>query len=447
MKRWLAPVLAAALLAGISVAEKTNESNGVFPYPTRIETLDNGLQVILIPMNSEGLVSYWSVVRTGSRDEVEPGHTGFAHFFEHMMFRGTDKFPQDVYGQIITEMGADANAFTSDDLTAYHMSITADDLERAMEIESDRFQNLKYSPEVFKTEAGAVYGEYRKNRSSPFFTAYEAMRAAAFDEHTYGHTTMGYVEDIQAMPQMYDYSLGFFKRFYRPENITLLIAGDIDTAATLELVGKYYGGWKPGYVAPEIPVEPEQQGERRIDVAYEGRSLPILWTAYKFAAFDPGNPTVVAADLLAELAFGETSDIYKKLVLEEQVVEMLAAGGNVNRDPGLFDLLARVKDPAKVDYVLAELDRTIEQYQQTPADAARLAGLKSRMKYEFLMDLDTPDNVAGNLARLISATGGVEAANAYYAAVDAVTVEDVQAAAAQFLVPERRTIAVLRGTE
>src|SRR5262245_2608558 len=218
----------------------------MFPYKTHIETLDNGLQVVLVPMSSEGLVAYWSIVRTGSRDEFEPGHTGFAHFFEHMMFRGTEKFPQEVYGQILTEMGADANAFTSTDLTAYHLSVTSGDLDRVMEIEADRFQNLTYPKPAFETEAGAVYGEYRKNRMNPFFTIYEAVYQEAFREHTYGHTTMGYEKDIKAMPGMYDYSRSFFARYYRPDNVVLLVVGDIDVERTMTSIRKHYGAWQPG---------------------------------------------------------------------------------------------------------------------------------------------------------------------------------------------------------
>src|SRR5678816_3565259 len=109
-------------------------------------------------MPSHGLTAYWSVVRTGSRDEVEPGVTGFAHFFEHMMFRGTEKNPGKEYDRIVNGMGADANAYTTDDYTAYHMSVSAQDLGRVIDIESDRFQNLKYTEEQFRTESGAVYG-------------------------------------------------------------------------------------------------------------------------------------------------------------------------------------------------------------------------------------------------------------------------------------------------
>ncbi len=444
MNRTLSSCLAAGVfLAG--GAAQAQKPGGLLPYKTHIETLGNGLKVILVPMSSNGLVAYWSVVRTGARDEFEPGHTGFAHFFEHMMFRGTKKFPQEKFGEITTKMGADDNAFTSDDLTAYHFSITSEDLEQVMELESDRFQNLDYSETQFKTEAGAVYGEYRKNRTSPFFTIYEAIHKAAFDTHTYGHTAMGYVEDIQKMPEMYDYSRSFFQRYYRPENIVLLVVGDIQVQPTMALVRKYYSDWKPGYVTPTVPVEPEQKVEKRIEVPYEGKTLPIVWLAYKSPAFDAKDRTMVASLLLADLAFGETSEMHKKLVLDEQVCEFVQAEQNMNRDPTLFDITARVKDPEKVDYVLGEIDRTIAQYQATAVTAERLADVKSRSKYGFLMGLETPGEVAGALSRIIAITGGIEAVEQLYATLDGLTPADVQKAAAQYLTQNRRTVAVLRG--
>ncbi len=194
-------IFALTVLAGLTLgAATTGLAAGVFPYKVQRETLDNGLTVLLIPMPSEGLVAYWSVVRTGSRDEVEQGVTGFAHFFEHMMFRGSEKYPSDVYDGIVTSMGADANAYTTDDLTAYHLSVTRDDLPTVIDIESDRFQNLSYEEDEFKTESGAVYGEFRKGRTNPFFVLYEATMNAAFDAHTYKHTTIGFEADIKKMP-------------------------------------------------------------------------------------------------------------------------------------------------------------------------------------------------------------------------------------------------------
>ena len=221
--------------------------NGIIPYPTTVSVLDNGLKLIVMPMPSNGLLGFWSVVRTGSRDEFEPGRSGFAHFFEHMMFRGTERFPNEVYQRILTEIGADGNAYTTDDLTAYHLGVTGDDLERVMELESDRFQNLFYSEHDFKTEAGAVYGEYRKSKTEPLFVLYEAVRAAAFEQHPYGHTTLGYERDIAIMPTLYEFSQSFLRRYYRPENTVLLLTGNVEPARAEALAARYYGGWQPGY--------------------------------------------------------------------------------------------------------------------------------------------------------------------------------------------------------
>ena len=174
---------------------------GVFPYAHEKHVLANGLTAILIPMESPGIIAYYTVVRTGSRDEVEAGKSGFAHFFEHMMFRGTKKYPADVYEAILTKMGASHNAFTTDVFTAYHLKFAKEDLTQVIDLESDRFQNLAYSEPVFQTEAGAVYGEYRKNITSPFAQLHEKIHELAFDVHTYKHTTIGFERDIKAMPQ------------------------------------------------------------------------------------------------------------------------------------------------------------------------------------------------------------------------------------------------------
>jgi zinc protease len=363
------------------------------------------------------------------------------------MFRGTDAYPADVYNGILTAIGADGNAYTTDDLTAYHISIAAEDLEQVVQLESDRFQNLAYTEPDFRTEAGAVYGEYRKNRTNPIFVIYEAIMAAAFTAHTYGHTTMGYEEDIAAMPSMFDYSQSFFSRYYRPDNTILFIAGGVEAAPVMRLVNTYYGDWETGYVPPEIPVEPVQQTERRIDVSYSGRTLPVLALAYKSDAFDPANRDRVAADLLVELAFGSTSDIYRRLILDEQVLEFLATDAGLNRDPGVIFIYARVKDPDKVDYALATIDATIAEYQEALPDGERLADLKSRLRYGFLMGLETPDDIAGGLARHIAIGGGLQGVEGLYAAYETISAEEVRAAARHYLIADRRVVAVLREQE
>jgi len=195
------PFLSFLLL--FSLVAPASATEGIFPYRCEKHVLSNGLTVLMIPMHGSGLVSYFSVVRTGSRDEVEPGHSGFAHFFEHIMFRGTKKNPGPVYDRILTSLGAHANAHTSDDLTAFHLTFAKEDLQRVIDIESDRFQNLSYSKPAFQTEAGAVYGEYRIGAANPGFAIHEKLHDLAYDAHTYKHTTIGFEADVKAMPKAY----------------------------------------------------------------------------------------------------------------------------------------------------------------------------------------------------------------------------------------------------
>jgi zinc protease len=436
----IAAGLCLLLLAGSSAMADT-----ILPYKVHTTVLPNGLKVIMIPMESPGLVAYYSVVRTGSRDEVEPGKSGFAHFFEHMMFRGTKKYPGPVYDSIVTSIGASANAFTSDDITAYHLNFAVEDLEKVIQVESDRFQNLHYELPAFQTESGAIYGEYRKGVTNPYEVLDERVRDLAFDVHTYKHTTIGFERDIKAMPEAYDYSLGFFKRFYRPENVVLLIVGDIKPAAVLKLVRKYYSGWQKGYEPSSVQQEPPQKAERTGTVIYPGKTLPILDMAFKGDAFDPANTDFVAATVLDDLAFGETSDFYKRLYIQEQRLDAIQASIPLQRDVPLFEIVARIKKDEDIPLIQDEVLKTLASFQSTPVDAQRLAGVKKRRRYEFLMNLDTPDRVAGRLAHIVAITGGIDAVDGYYTALAKVTPDDIMKAAKKYFVPDRRTIVVLKG--
>lgn len=418
---------------------------GTFPFAYEQETLPNGLKVIVVPLDTPGLVTYFSIVRTGSRDEVEPGRSGYAHFFEHMMFRGTKNLPGPEYDRIVTSLGANSNAFTTDDFTAYHLTFPKTDLETVVKIESDRFQNLSYEKQAFQTEAGAVYGEYRKSVTSPLMILEEKLLDRAFDKHTYKHTTMGFEADIKAMPEGYDYSLSFFNRFYRPENVVILITGDVRPKPAFSLIKKYYGDWKRGYQPPKIAPEPPQTAERSGEIAYPGRTLPILYIAYKGAAFDPADKDYVAALLLNELAFGETSELHKKLVLRDQTVEFLMADVPMNRDMSLVILMTMVKNEKDIAAVRGEIYKTIEKFQTVPVEVQKLSDVKKRMKYGFLMGLDSSDKVAGALARIIALTGGIEAIDKLYDAIDRVAPEDVRRAAEKYYRPNRRTVMVLKG--
>ncbi|HSQ20058.1 MAG TPA: insulinase family protein, partial [Blastocatellia bacterium] len=157
----------------------TSAQNKIFPYKYFTDDLPNGLRVITVPTDYPNIVALYIAVNTGSRNEVEAGKSGFAHLFEHLMFRGTEKVSAETYNQALKNAGADSNAYTSDDRTVYHTVFSKEDLDQIMMLEADRFQNLKVPLDLFKTETRAVLGEYNKNASSPVRKIYEALRETA----------------------------------------------------------------------------------------------------------------------------------------------------------------------------------------------------------------------------------------------------------------------------
>ncbi|UCH92756.1 MAG: insulinase family protein [Candidatus Aminicenantes bacterium] len=418
---------------------------GIFPFKVYKKTLDNGFKVIVIPLPNPGLVAYYSVVRTGSRDEYEEGHTGFAHFFEHMMFRGTEKYPSTVYDSIITEMGADSNAFTSDDLTNYQLVFAKEDLERVMELESDRFRNLSYKEDDFKTESGAVLGELLKAKTSPGFLLREALHDTAFAAHTYKHTVIGFEADVRAMPFMYEYSKSFYKRYYRPENVVLLVCGDVVPEEVFQLAEKYYANWEKGYVVPKITPEPEQKAPKSKTITFKGKTLPTLAVGYKGLKFDPQSKEYVASNMLGDILFGETSELYTRLILEQQKVEDIRVDFDINRDPGLNTVIFQVKKREYTADVKKEVADTIKKYQTELMDKNKLDQLKSHLKYKFLTRLSSTYQVAASLPRFIAVSGDIDAVDQFYETLGAITPGDIQQAAAQYFIDNRKTEILMVG--
>lgn len=420
-------------------------ASSVFPYKYQETTLDNGLRILLIPMKNSGLVSYYTVVRVGSMDEVEPGKSGFAHFFEHMMFSGTEKYPPQLYVQKLIQMGADYNASTSEDLTRYYINFPGKYLDTVMELESDRFQNLKYSLPRFQTEAKAILGEYTKNFANPFVQIEEKLLDTAFETSTYKHTAMGFLKDIQDMPNQYEYSLTFFDRFYRPENSIILITGDFNPEMALAGIKKYYSGWKRGTYQAQYPAEPEQKQERTGEVLYPGDTLPLLAIAYKAPAFNPASVDFAALTILGQLAFGETSPLYRKLVLNEQIADVLQADNSPHRGPNLFSVYARVKATKNLPEAQSAILATVEEMKNKPVDAKRLSELKSNFKYAFLMQLDSSKKVAALLPEYIAFMESMSGIDTLFQALDKIQPEDVQNAAKKYLTESGRTVVTLKG--
>ena len=431
------------LIFGISAVVGSGQTKKVFPYNYTVNDLPNGLRVVTVPTDYPNLVSFYTVVRAGSRNEVEENKSGYAHFFEHLMFRGSENYPAGRFDEIMKKAGASSNAYTSDDRTVYHETFAKEDLDEILGLESDRFKNLKFSEEQFKTEAGAVLGEYNKNSASPLFKMYEVIRETAFKNHTYSHTTMGYLKDIKDYPNQYDYALQFFKRFYQPKNVTLVIVGDIKTDEVLAKVKKYYGDWKGEEFKQQIPVEPIQKEARKAHINWDSPTLPYVSVAYRAPAFSETDKDAAALDLLSAIAFGENSDIYQKLVLNEQKAVFISPDFDNHLDPELFTVFAQIKDVKDLDYVKDEIVKTYKKYATEKIPNKQLDQTRSRLRYGFSLGMNSNDAIAGTLARFIALRGSPDTIDKVFTLYDSITPEDIRAAAAKYFTDNSQTIVTL----
>jgi zinc protease len=433
----------ALLVAGAPVPAPKPAAS--FPFPIHQKTLANGLKVVVIPTGTPGLVSLQIPVSTGSRNEVEPGKSGFAHFFEHMMFRGTDKTPKTKWNLTLQQTGAAQNAFTSDDLTCYYTLCGKEDLETWLKLEADRFQHLHYPENEFKDESRAVLGEYNKNSSEPMQKLMEVQREAAYTTHTYKHTTMGFIKDIEDMPNQFQYSLEFFKRWYRPDNITVILAGDVEPASAFAMVEKHFGPWKRvAYKAPAVPQEPAHTAPATAHVAWETPTLPWVsigfHTRTKFSTTDNG---AVALAMAGEQLFGRQSELYQRLVVKEQKVDQLSGRGGGSKDPSLFTIAARVRKAEDMPYVREAILDACAKAVALPFSGTRLEEAKNEARLSFARNLDSADGVAGLVARMACFDRDPEAVNKVQALRDGLTVADLARVAKETFRDENRIITTL----
>lgn len=418
------------------------EEKKILPYPIHQYKMENGLNVVTVPFDSPDLAAFYIVVRVGSRNEVEEGVTGFAHFFEHMMFRGTDKYPREEYNKVLKAIGAGANANTSNDRTIYHMTGNANELEKMFDLESDRFKGLHYSEHDFKVEAGAVKGEYTKNYANPYLQLYERTLDTAFVKHTYKHTTMGFFDDIVDMPNQFEYSQEFFNRYYRPEYSTVIVVGDVNSDEVNKLAEKYFGDWKHGNYISKVPAEPPQETTKTVHLQ-NGNIPPYLGLNFKGPAFSDKEINMPAIDVLNTILFSENSELYKKLVIEEQKARFLGGGAFDSRDPNLISIQASLYKKEDMQYVKDEILKAIEDVKANGVDDKLLAETKSHLKYSFAMGIDNPSTIANTLAHYVALTGDPETINRLYALYDEVTVNDIIMVAKKYYVTTGLTIATI----
>jgi len=415
----------------------------VFPFPYTQEDLPNGLRLITVSTGFPNLVALQIVVRAGSRHEVEPGKSGYAHLFEHLMFRGTPRYPAAKYNSILKTAGADFNAYTNADSTVYHATFSKEDLDTMLMVEADRFQNLKYSPEDFKTETLAVLGEYNKNSANPSEKLDEKLLDTAFRRHTYKHSTMGLLKDVEDMPNQYEYGLEFFGRYYRPEYTTIIVAGDVNGSGVRAAVDRYWGKWKRGSYRADIPVEPPQDEPRTAQVSWPTATLPWLAVAYHAPAYSDRDPDWAALNLLSHLGFSQNSDLYQKLVIQEQKVDLLSADLVASPDPFLFAVTARVKKADDIRYVREQVMMTLDNFTTAPVEKDKLETVKQHLRYRFTLSLNNTEAVAGAVARSLRGERSVDTIDKLYDLYSRITPEDIRRVAVKYLGVKNRTVVTL----
>lgn len=422
------------------------QGSKIFPYDYKIEELENGLKVVSIPLNNPHIISYYTIVRSGSRNEIEPGKSGFAHFFEHMMFKGTKNVPREAYDDFLTKLGAGTNGYTTDDYTCYFIVFAGkENLENVVKTEADRFINLYFDEEMLKTEASVIEGEYYASVSNPGRRLYELLRNTAFEKHSYKHTTLGYLEDILDMPNQFEYSQLYKKRFYAPDNSILLVAGDFDHDKLMEYVRKYYSPWERSNYTLVTPKELTQTKAKRAHYDWPSRTLSRVAIGFHGPSYSDEQIDKAALDLLAEIAFSRSSPLYQRLVIDEQKCLTLNARFADRRDPGLLIFNAIVKNEKDLSYVEQAIFEELERLKNEPVSEEILNDVKSNMKYSFANALGTTDGIAGTLAFYINLATEPGTVNKLFDLIAKVSPNDIQEMARKYFKKANSTVVTLTG--
>jgi zinc protease len=406
-----------------------------------IETvLPNGMKVLLKEEHKAPIVTFQVWYRVGSRNE-RLGKTGMSHVLEHMMFKGSKKYGPKQFSQVVQRNGGNDNAFTSKDYTAYFENFAADRLEIAMDLESDRMQNLLLDPKDFLSERDVVKEERRmRTDDDPTQTMVEQMMATAFSAHPYQWPVIGWMADLNNLTR--DDLVQYYKTYYAPNNATVVIVGDFDSRTVLPLVQKYFGGIPRGPEVPKIgAVEPKQLGEKRVMVKREAE-LPAVFAGYKVPTLK--DPDAYALNVLQViLSSGKSSRLYKSLVYDKQIA--LYAGGDyddVSTDPNLFYVYAGVMPGKGTDEVEKALYAEIERLKAEPVTEEELQKAKNRVEASFIMGQDSVFYQAMLLGQF-ETVADWRLLDRYVAGVQSVKKDDVQRVAKKYFTEDNRTVGIL----
>jgi zinc protease len=402
-------------------------------------TLPNGLRIVMVEDHHVPVVNLQVWYHVGSKDE-KPGHTGFAHLFEHLMFKGSAHVGPDEHSRIIEEMGGFDNAYTNDDVTVFWQTFPSNYVDRVLWLEADRMGSLNVDQQNFVSERQVVEEERRlRVDNSPYGRAQEDLYAAAFTVHPYHHTTIGSITDLDKATVAE--VRAFHDTYYRPNNATLVIVGDIDPAAIVNGAQKYFGGIpRSPQPIPRVTVqEPPQTALRTVTKFYPGVPLPAVIEAYKMPArFAPDSyPLDLAANILAG---GESSLLYQSLVYKQRIAVEAVGFGNFTEDPNLFWVIAVMNEGRTAQDGKAALDSVLDGIKTKPVSTQELEKAKNQEVSDAILGRETDEEKANALGEAAVIGKNPDLVNTELAQYEAVTAAAIQHAADEYFVPNHETI-------
>ena len=408
--------------------------------------LPNGLTVLLQEVHTAPLVSWWVWYRVGSRHE-RPGHTGISHWVEHMMFKGTRRFPGDLADRTVAADGGVRNAMTWIDWTTYFETMPVDKIDFALRLEADRMNHALFPPKEVASERTVIISERQGHENSPGFRLMEEAQAAAFRVHSYHHEVIGDIADLESMTR--DDLFGHYQQYYAPNNAIAVAVGDFKTREMLARIKELFGSAKPKVLPKLSPrPEPEQKGERRVRLSGEGETayIDVMYHAPK--ATDPDFYPMVALDSILAGAssfnlFGggtsnKSSRLYRALV-ESGLAAGISGGLSATVDPFLYILSATVRSGQTPEVVEAALDREIDRARNEAVSQEELAKAVKQARAMFAFGAESASSIGFWLGytEIFDTYRWFEN---YLDRLAAVTTADVQCVAQKYLARTNRTV-------
>lgn len=429
---WLLIVALAALSLSLPAAFKKGD--------VKVQSLANGLKVLLVEDHNIPSVALYTFFRVGSRNE-RPGLTGVSHFIEHMMFNGTAKVGPGEFDRRMEFRGGSNNAYTADDMTAYTDWFPPAALEAMIEMEADRMQGLAFVPDVFESERGVIASERRMGvENSNDAILNENVRATAIMAHPYHWDVIGWMSDILSWRR--DEVMAYYQTYYAPNNAILVIIGDFEPAKALELIRKYYEPIKASPPPPPVSTtEPPQLGPKTVVIRKEAQapSFMIVWHAPNAKDADFLPLSILSKPLLD----GESSRLYRRLVREEQLALRVGGGAQETIDPFLFTIEVKPRPGAdldRIDQVVEEELAKIRKEGITPQEFEKAMNGVRNDFYRGLQTVAGKANQLGTYELLYGDFGKLFSVMNDYAAVQ---IDRVREVAGKYLTGNNKTIGKL----